>query len=445
MISFEDRVKHIKKGSRKGKFILYWMQGAFRTSYNHTLEFGIYLSQKYDLPLLTLAVVNFKYPEANYRTFKFFMDGLNDVKNGLNERGLAFHLRLGDFTEILPEYFENSFIIATEKAYLPDIRWVKNNVYEGYDGDIFEVDTNLLVPVEIGSPKMEYGAYTIRPKLEKIKDIYLKDFTEYTYKNIFLEQRLDVDLEDYETLLKESCEYVPGVILKGGYSSAKNELKRFVDEKYQNYQDDRNDPVKMTESFMSFYLHFGHISTVEILKSLPEDTVNYPAYYEQVVVRRELAHNLAFHSQNFDKFDTYLPKWAKDTLSEHFYDRRDYIYNLQEFETAGTHDKYWNAAQNELVTSGKIHNYMRMYWGKKIIEWTENCQMAYKIMVYLNNKYSVDGRDPNSYTGILWCFGMHDRPFFERGIFGKVRYMAESGLKRKFDIDKYVDKWRSSC
>lgn len=442
MITFEDRIKKLKNGSKKGKFILYWMQGAFRTSYNHTLEFGIYLSQKYDIPLLTLVVLNLKYPEANYRTFKFFMDGLNDVKNGLEIRGITFHLRLGNFGEILPEYFRDTAALLTDKAYLPIIKNIRNEIYNKCDADIFEVDTNLLVPVEKASSKMEYGAYTIRPKIEKLKNKFYDDFTEYTYKNGFLEPKQDVDLKFSDKLLKDSCEYVNEVSLKGGYFAGKKQLKKFIDDKYSNYEHDRNDPTKTAESYMSFYLHYGHISPIEIIKNLPKDSLNFPAYYEQVVVRRELSHNLTFYADSLENFDTYLPSWVKDTLNTHLNDRKDYIYSLEDFESAITHDKYWNAAQRELVISGKIHNYMRMYWGKKIIEWAEDYRTAYNIMVYLNNKYSVDGRDPNSYTGILWCFGMHDRPFFERNIFGKIRYMAESGLKRKFDIEKYADKWR---
>ena len=441
MITFQDRIKKLKNGSKKGKFVLYWMQGAFRTSYNHSLEFAVYLSQIYRLPVLVLAVLNLKYPEANYRTFRFFTEGLIDVKNGLEDRGITFHLRLGTFLEVLPQYFDDSVAMVTDKAYLPAIKNLRLAVYNKYDGPIYEVDTNLLVPVEVVSGKMEYGAYTIRPKIERLKNKYYEDFIEYAYKDGFLEPKYDLELKCYDKLLRDSCEYVPEVTLRGGYLSAKAQLKNFVVEKFPSYERERNDPSKESESYMSFYLHYGHISPIEIIKSLPNDVQNFPAYYEQVIVRRELSHNLTFYSDNLEGFDTYLPIWAKSTLNEHFYDKRDYCYSLEDFESANTHDKYWNSAQLELLFSGKIHNYMRMYWGKKIIEWTENYQKAYEIMVYLNNKYSVDGRDPNSYAGILWCFGMHDRPFSERSIFGKVRFMSESGLKRKFDIEKYLDKW----
>ena len=163
-------------------------------------------------------------------------------------------------------------------------------------------------------------------------------------------------------------------------------------------------------------------------------------FLEELIVRRELSVNFIYYNKNYDSYDA-LPPWAMATLQKHKSDRRDYLYSLREFDEALTHDIYWNAAQNELLRTGKIHNYMRMYWGKKIIEWTESPEQAFDFMIYLNNRYALDGRDVNSYTGIAWCFGKHDRPWKERAVFGTVRYMNENGLKRKFDMSGYLKKY----
>jgi deoxyribodipyrimidine photo-lyase len=173
------------------------------------------------------------------------------------------------------------------------------------------------------------------------------------------------------------------------------------------------------------------------VKVLETDSPGMDTYLEELIVRRELAFNFVYYNKNYDSFDC-LPKWTQKTLNEHKNDPREYLYSLDEFENAKTHDHYWNAAQNQMRATGKMHGYMRMYWGKKIIEWTQTPQEAYRYALYLNNKYELDGRDPNSFAGVAWCFGKHDRPWKERPVFGKIRYMNAKGLKRKFDADKYV-------
>jgi len=163
------------------------------------------------------------------------------------------------------------------------------------------------------------------------------------------------------------------------------------------------------------------------------------AYLEELIVRRELAINYVYYNLQYDSFDG-LPAWVKKTLRDHTGDERGYVYSMADMERAVTHDKYWNAAQREMIISGKMHSYMRMYWGKKIIEWTAAPEEAFRTSLYLNNKYELDGRDPNGFTGVAWCFGKHDRPWASRSIFGNIRYMNENGLRRKFDADLYVAK-----
>jgi deoxyribodipyrimidine photo-lyase len=191
---------------------------------------------------------------------------------------------------------------------------------------------------------------------------------------------------------------------------------------------------------MSPYLHFGQISPITL--ALEANVMGSPgteSFLEELMVRRELAFNFVHYNPSYDRFEC-LPDWARQTLDHHSMDIREYIHSFGELENGATHDPYWNAAQKEMKTTGKMHNYMRMYWGKKILEWMEDPRAAFEIALKLNNKYSLDGRDPNSYAGVAWCFGKHDRPWTERPIFGKVRYMNDKGLRRKFKIDDYVEK-----
>ena len=191
---------------------------------------------------------------------------------------------------------------------------------------------------------------------------------------------------------------------------------------------------------MSPYLHYGQISPLYIaLEVSNSESPGKNAYLEELIIRRELSMNFVFYNSHYNSFDC-LPDWAKNTLLEHKKDKRNNIYSLNELENAETADPYWNASQKEMMVKGKMHGYMRMYWGKKIIEWIQDPKDAFEIALHLNNKYEIDGRDPNGYTGIAWCFGKYDRAWKERKIFGKVRYMNSNGLRRKFDVDRYVKK-----
>jgi deoxyribodipyrimidine photo-lyase len=217
-------------------------------------------------------------------------------------------------------------------------------------------------------------------------------------------------------------------------------LTEFIKKKLDLYPVKRNDPNQDVTSHMSPYLHFGQISPLYIaLRVIDSNSKGKEAYLEELIVRRELSHNYVFYNNKYDKYVS-LPPWAKNTLNFHGRDKREYIYSLKDFEGAKTHDVYWNAAQKEMVLTGKMHGYMRMYWGKKILEWTKSPPEGFKIALYLNNKYELDGRDPNGYAGVAWCFGKHDRAWSERRVFGKIRYMNAAGLKRKFNADKYVCK-----
>lgn len=227
---------------------------------------------------------------------------------------------------------------------------------------------------------------------------------------------------------------------KSGEDEALNTLQKFIKQKLRNYEKDKNNPLKNVLSNLSPYLHFGQISSLrvvlEILKDFEFSEVE--AFLDEIIVRKELSDNFCLYNENYDSFEGLKP-WAKKTLVNHKIDKREFLYSVKDLETANTHDKAWNKAQMQMITTGKMHGYMRMYWAKKILEWTNSPEEAIEVAIYLNDKYSLDGYDPNGYVGILWSIGgLHDRPWAERNIFGQIRYMNFNGLKRKFNVEQFV-------
>jgi deoxyribodipyrimidine photo-lyase len=436
------RVRKVSS-AKGGRYVLYLALGAFRVSYNPSLCFAISLANKLHLPLIVLVVIDFSFPTLNGRNFKFFIEGLQDFQQGLTEKKIGFHLMIGSIKEIFSKYYGDAGFIVTDVSYLPEIRNRQKEIYSLSDAEIYEVDSNLLVPVWIASNKRELGAYTLRPKIMKIYRNFMK-FEEVDYRGSNSEDVVELSFDELMKKVAERFgEVLPETPLKGGEVEAKRILRHFLNEKFHRYAELRSNPAEDVESKLSPYLHFGCISPLEILKEAAKidcDPKNFDVLFEQIIVRRELAHNFTYYSYKLVNISDFLPEWAYQSLKMHSKDHRPYLYSLEEFENARTHDPYWNAAQKELIYSGKIHNYMRMYWGKKIIEWTESPEIAYNIMCYLNNKYALDGWDPNSYAGIGWCFGLHDRPFRERPVFGKVRYMSEKGLLAKFEMEKYLQR-----
>jgi deoxyribodipyrimidine photo-lyase len=228
----------------------------------------------------------------------------------------------------------------------------------------------------------------------------------------------------------------------GGETAARRLLLKFVRAKLAGYADRRNEPSAGGTSTLSPYLHFGQVSPIEIAIAVRDakgaSKADRNAFLEELIVRRELSMNHVFYNPHYDRYDG-LPDWARKTLASHARDRRPYVYTRGQLESAQTHDRWWNAAQREMTLTGFMHNYMRMYWGKKILEWKRNPRDAFEDVLYLNNKYFLDGRDPNAYANVAWIFGLHDRPWGPpRKIFGTVRYMNAAGLERKFDMEAYV-------
>ncbi len=439
-----------EKTIQNRKSVIYWMQSSQRSSFNHALEYAIQISNKLNKFLKVYFVINKSYPEAQNRHFIFMLQGLHEVQKELTQKNIQMILEIGNPIQIISKISQKSCLIVTDRAYTKTINFWKKEVSNKIDCQLVQVETEAIVPIEEVSNKEEYGAYTIRPKIKKLLGDYLHPLNTSDIKNKYTSRNLFKNIEKTKKIienLKPVSTPTKEIFYKGGSVAAKQELKKFLEIKAKNYIIDKNNPSLDVVSNMSPYLHFGQISPLEIAlevlnHEIPQDSKE--SYLEELIIRRELSFNFVFFNASHDNFDC-LPKWCKDTLINHKKDKRSYIYSLEELELAKTHDPYWNAAQKEMVIKGKMHGYMRMYWGKKIIEWTKNPETAFSNALYLNNKYQLDGRDPNSYTGVAWCFGKHDRAWKERNIFGKIRYMNANGLRRKFNIEAYVNQVRTLC
>jgi len=428
---------------RSNDCFIYWLQHSQRTHFNHALEYSIELANRFEKPLLVYFGITDSFPGANPRHYRFMLEGLMEVEKNLFERGIRFVCELKSPEIGVLGVSQKACAIVTDRGYLRIEKDWRKKVSENLECAMFEVETDLIVPLEEASLKEEYAAYTIRKKinsrlLEFLVPLEEEQINIKSSKFKFGAEET-VDLEDL--LKKYSIEdNLSPVEFKGGTSNAVELLEIFIKNKLSLYNDKRNDPSLEFTSNLSSYLHFGQISPIYIgLRIGQIKGEGTEAFLEEMIIRRELSFNFVNYNPYYDSFDS-LPNWAQITLLEHENDNRPYIYSKEELENSLTHDRYWNAAQLELVLTGKMHGYMRMYWGKKIIEWTTFVRDAFDTALYLNNKYALDGRDPNSFSGVAWCFGKHDRPWKERPVFGKIRYMNSNGLKRKFNPDLYADK-----
>jgi deoxyribodipyrimidine photo-lyase len=433
---------------RQGDYVLYWMQQSQRAAYNHALEYAVRQANKQDRMLLVAFGLTDDYPEANLRHYTFMLEGLKETRATLESRGIKMVLRRGHPPEVALSLGRRASMIVCDRGYLRHQRAWRRQVAEHARCPVIQVESDVVVPVEVVSDKAEYAARTIRPKIHRNLEAYLVGLkrTKARHQSLGLKIK-EMDLEDTGALVRKLKldHSVPPVsdLFKGGTSQAVKRFDGFVRHRLKYYDQHSNQPQTNDISHMSPYLHFGQISPLYLALKLSRaaDTSRAvkDAYIEQLIVRRELAMNFAFYTPNYDAYGC-IPGWAQKTLADHEHDKRDYVYSQRRLEKADTHDPYWNAGMLEMKHTGFMHNYMRMYWGKKILEWSSSPQKAFRTTLAINNKYFLDGRDPNSYTGVAWIYGVHDRAWAERPIFGKTRYMAASGLERKCDIAAYVKK-----
>lgn len=421
--------------------VIYWMSRDQRAQDNWALLYAQELAIKGNGRLSVVFCLNPKFLGATLRQYDFMLKGLEETAEELRDHNINFIILFGEPQEELKKYINKHDVkaLVTDFSPLKISRKWKKDLEKNIDIPFYEVDTHNIVPCFFVSNKMEYGAYTLRPKIHKYLNEFLTEFPRLK-KNLKTTQHEKIEWNKLFNKLDIDTEVKPVDWVKPGPKNGKYVLNEFIKTKIDEYNDLRNIPTEKKVSNLSPYLHFGQISSQRVAFEVYENVRNNKkdSFIEELVVRKELSDNYCYYNQEYDNPNGY-PAWALDSHKEHSKDKREYIYSLHKLENASTHDDLWNAAQLEMVKTGKMHGYLRMYWAKKILEWTEDIETAHKYAIYLNDKYELDGRDPNGYTGIAWSLGgVHDRPWFTRPIFGKIRYMSYGGCKNKFNIDEYI-------
>ena len=473
------------RDERPGRHVLYWMQQSQRENCNHALEYAAVQANRLGLPLLAAFAIaadghkpsvhrmtdkaededeneneddgcrqghapatdyrlRADYPQANLRHYTFMLQGLRQTQADLARRGVQLVVRVGPPPGVIADLAADAAMVVMDVGYLRPQRYWRARLAAKVPCRCVAVESDVVVPVRSACPNEAYAARTLRPRIQRLLCEFLVAPTRVALRKDSLGLRLGgLDLRDIDAVLaglEIDRAVAPVKTLVGGAAEARRLLRAFLSDKLSRYHTDRGDPSLGVESHMSPYLHFGQISPVyialQVLRAEAPQAAK-DAYLEELIVRRELSMNFVWFNARYDSFRA-LPAWARATLQAHAADRRPVVYTRRQLEHAQTHDPYWNAAQRQMVAAGKMHNYMRMYWGKKIIEWSASPRGAFVTALTLNNKYELDGRDANAFAGVAWCFGKHDRPWRQRPIFGTVRYMNAAGLERKFDMPAYV-------
>ena len=385
-----------------------------------------------------------RFLDAAWRQYEFMIRGLELVASGLEKLSIPFHLVTGEPVEIIPETVRRlkASLLVTDF----DPLRVKRSWVSGVAAEIaipfYEADNRNIIPCWLASPKQEYAAYTFRPKVTKQLPAFLVEpppLIRHPFPPTGASRAPVWDSALKGLAVDRTVETVPNTT--AGEEAAAEKLHIFCNEGLPRYPEDRNDPNAGSQSGMSLYLHFGQISSlrvaIEVLRSgvLEEAKENF---LEELITRRELADNYCYYCEAYDSWDGF-PEWAKRTLDEHRWDKREFLYSPEELENGKTHDDLWNAAQHQMMREGTMPGFLRMYWAKKILEWTPSPEEALATAIYINDRYQLDGRDPNGYAGVAWSIGgVHDRAWPARPIFGKIRFMSYRGCRSKFDVDRYI-------
>lgn len=443
------RVRILKEGEIGKGPVLYWMSRDQRRDDNWALLYAQEKALDLKVPLLVCFCLVPTFLEAPLRAYDFMLRGLEKTEIDLSEMNIPFLLLEGepeDSISRLEKQYSPSMIITDFDPLRPKQEW-KTRVRKTITSIFCEVDAHNIVPCWITSTKREFAARTIRPKIHRLLAQYLVEFPELLPHPFSMKGKFPPNhWEKIRKELKTDPSVAPVSWITPGPDCAMATLERFTTERLDRYPEDRNDPGLEGVSHLSPYLHFGQIAPQRVAletASSKKDRAATEAFLEELVVRRELADNFCFNTPDYDSF-TAFPEWARKSLGKHRQDKRYLLYSLEELEEARTHDELWNAGQMEMLVRGKMHGWMRMYWAKKILEWSPSPEEALERAIFLNNRYELDGRDPNGYTGIAWCIGgVHDRAWPSREIFGKVRYMNYKGASRKFDVARYINKIRN--
>lgn len=430
---------------RDGDYVLYWMQQSQRAVFNPALELAFSIASRLARPVVVGFGLTDGYPEANARHYAFMLEGLAETAQALEARGARFVVRLGSPDEVAIALAQRACAVVCDRGYLRVQKTWRARVAVEAGRRVVQVEGDVVVPVDLASAKHEMAARTLRPKVLKRREAFIVPLARerLSVRAGALALAGDVEPAALATLvsrLRVDRSVAPVSAFRGGYSQARRQLDSFVRQRLARYVADRSKPGDPQVSAMSPYLHFGQISPVEIalaVRAAGRRDENEDSYLEELIVRRELSMNFVNTTRDYDRYRC-LPPWARRTLDAHRTDPRPHRYDEDALARAETHDPYWNAAMRELLVTGFMHNHMRMYWGKKVLEWSPTPEAGYSALLKLNNTFFIDSRDANSYANVGWVFGLHDRPWPERPIFGQVRYMNAAGLERKTDIAAYV-------
>ena len=439
------RSRPLNNAPLKRGTVVYWMSRDQRAADNWALVEAQELALQTHSPLWVVFCLAPTFGYAPLRAYQFMLQGLKEVKEELQTRNIP--LSLLSERKHLPAFLkkiEATVLICDFSPLREPLQW-KKELLDAVDISVIEVDAHNIVPAWLASPKAEIGARTLRPKIHRLLPEALAEFPKLEPHPFTNNKNVDDLCISFQQATEKiqanntppsSNHFTPGT--KAGYAQMTLFFSRL-----SRYDSGRNNPVVEAQSGLSPWLHFGQISAqrvaLETHRSEPDASLT-ASFLEELIVRRELADNFCLYRPNYDSVDVF-PTWAQVSLTEHLSDPRSYNYSIEIFEKAQTHDPLWNAAQMEMVITGKMHGWMRMYWGKKILEWSVNPEEAMQKALFLNDRYSLDGRDPNGYAGIAWCIGaIHDRAWPPRPIFGKIRYMNDSGAKRKFDTQSYIQR-----
>lgn len=441
------RLRALNRATRGPGPVLYWMSRDQRAEDNWALLFAQEMALDAGVPLGVVFALDPAFPGATRRSFGFLLRGLAETDRALREKGIPFFMPEGSPPETVNAFAARvrAGAVVTDFDPLRFKRAWKSRLAETLPCPLFEVDAHNVVPCWVASEKAEYGAYTLRPKISRLLPHYLTDFPRLE-RHPFPWEGEAAGVEFERVLLRvapandvpEAAETVPGT------TAGRARLREFLAGRLESYAADRNDPNKNGVSGLSPYLHFGQVSPQRAAweasrSEVPEESRK--AFLEELVVRRELSDNFCLYTPSYDRVEGF-PSWARQTLEKHAGDPREALYAASELENAQTGDPLWNAAQVQLVKTGRLHGYLRMYWGKRILAWSASAEEALATAIALNDRYELDGRDPNGYAGTAWCIGgVHDRPWPERPVFGKVRTMTASGCRRKFDVEAFVRRY----
>jgi deoxyribodipyrimidine photo-lyase len=437
------RVRILRDGPRAAGPVVYWMQRDQRAADNWALIHAQELARERGVPLGVVFCLVPRFLGAPRRAYDFMLAGLRETEERLRRLAIPFHLLIGEPPRVLPRFARAHGVglVVTDFLPLRIVRAWQAGVVERLRVPLHQVDAHNIVPCWEASDKLEYAARTIRPKIRAQLGRYLVEFPSLTRHPRPWIGTAAVDWDAAHRALRAPRRATAESGIAPGAAAARRTLRRFIRTRLARYAVERNDPNRAAQSGLSPYLHFGQIAAqrvaLEIVRAGGPRAAR-DAFLEELIVRRELSDNFCHYEPDYDLLAG-LPAWGRRTLAEHGRDARPRIYTASQLLRGATHDPLWNAAQRGLVATGGMPGYLRMYWAKKILEWTAQPEEALAIAIHLNDAYQLDGRDPNGYAGIAWCIGgRHDRPWFDRPIFGQVRFMSLEGCRRKFDVEAYV-------